>query len=254
MVWHPNPIPIAMALITMVLAFCGVILGRLIMRRSPEGIGSDTRGFVRIEAGLMTSMVALLLSLQLSSAKTAFDAQEHQVTEVAAQVIFVDTALAHSGRGSVAARATLHQLVEEMYEHTWPNAHRGTRIETPPGADLLYEQINEISPANRSQQFAKSEALDAVLGVGKTLQMLSAQNASSATVALLIVEMAWATGIFILFGLLAPSNRAAITVLALTAVTVASAIYLIAEMSAPFSGTIRVSSAPIEHALSQIGH
>lgn len=242
-----------MALITMLLAFCGVVLGRLIMRRSPEAMGADTNGFVRIVAGLMTSMVGLLLSLRLSSATTAFDAEEHQVTDVATQAIFVDTALAHSGRGSATARATLHQLVKQMYEHAWPDVPRGTRIETPPGADLLYEQINGISPANKSQQFAKSEAQNAVLGVGKTLQLLSAQNTSFATITLLIVEMAWATGIFTLYGLLAPRNHAALTVLVLTAATVASAIYLIAQMSAPFSGIIRVSSAPIEHALIQIG-
>jgi hypothetical protein len=248
-----NPVPVALALITLVFAFCGDLVGRRIMRRAPEA-ASDTRGFVRIVAGLMTSMVGLLLSLQLSSAKTAFDTQERQVDDIGAEIVFFDKALAHSGRGSATPRATLYQLVEDMYQRSWPDALRGTRVATPPGADVLFEQINAIAPANASEQFAKSVALSSALDVGKTLRQLSAQHISSAALTLLIVEMAWTAGIFILYGLLAPNNRAAFTVLAITAMTVASAIYLIAEMSEPFSGIIRISSEPIAQALSQIGH
>jgi hypothetical protein len=244
---------VALALITLVLAFCGDLVGRRIMRLSPEA-ARETVGFVRIVATLMTSMVGLLLSLQLSSAKTAFDTQERQVGDISAELVYFDSALAHSGRGSAAPRATLRELAEDMYQRAWPSEGPGTNVRTTADADILFEQINAIAPTNTTEQFAKSEALNSALDVGKTLRQLSAQHVSSAAFTLLIVEMGWIAGIFILYGLLAPNNRTAFTVLAITAVTVASAIYLIAEMSAPFSGIIRISGAPIAQALDEIGH
>ncbi|MGC2130602.1 MAG: hypothetical protein WA629_10930 [Candidatus Aquilonibacter sp.] len=250
---HVNPLPFALAAITLVLAFCGVALGRFMVRRSADDARSDTRNFIRIVITLMTSMVGLLLSLQLSSAKAAFDAQERQVTEVSSEIIFLDTALAHSGRGSQSARTTLYDTVEEMYQHAWPDEVPGKRVQVPPGADALYEQIDAIAPANESQRFAKARALTAAIDAGKTVRLISQEGKSSATGALLAVEIAWTGVIFILYGLLAPSNRAAAVVLVLTAAAVASAIFLIAELSTPFSGIIRISSVPVERAMSEIG-
>jgi hypothetical protein len=244
--------PLAFALITLLLAAGGVALGRFIARRSPQGLSAETKDLVRVSVTLMTSMVALLLSLQLSSVKTAFDSQERQVTEVGAQVVFLDRALAHSGNGSAVARVMLRGIVVGMLRRSWPDPVRGTRLETPPGADAFYDDIERVSPKNASEGFAKSSALAAALDVGKTLRLISQENSSSASLGLLAVEMAWTAGIFVFYGLLAPNNRASLVVLAVSAVAIASAIFLIAEMSSPFSGIIRISSAPLQQALSDI--
>ena len=244
--------PIAFALITLLLAAGGVGLGRFLARRSPQGLSAETKDFVKIAVTLMTLMVALLLSLQLSSVKTAFDSQERQVTDVSAQVVFLDRALALSGRGSAAGRAMLRAILVDMLRRSWPDAIRGIRLETPPDAEAFYDTIERIVPTSASQGFAKSSALAAALDIGKTLRLISQENSSSAAVGLLAVEMAWTTGIFVFYGLLAPSNRASLLVLVVSAVAIASAIFLIAEMSSPFSGIIRISSAPLQHALTEI--
>ena len=244
----------AFALITVLLGWGGVTLGRVLARRSHQGLSGDTKDFIKIAVTLMTSMVALLLSLQLSSVKTAFDGQERQVTEVGAQAVFLDRALAHSGPGSPVARAMLRAIIVDMLRRSWPDTIRGTRLETPPNADAFYDAIEAIKPSGASQTFAKSSALAAALDIGKTLRLISQENSSSAAVGLLVVEIAWTTGIFVFYGLLAPNNRASLLVIVVSAVAIASAIFLIAEMGSPFSGIIRISSAPLQQALTAIGH
>ena len=55
------------------------------------------------------------------------------------------------------------------------------------------------------------------------------------------------------FGLFAPVNGSVIAALFLAALSVASSIYLILELDQPYSGLIKISSAPLQMALEQLG-
>jgi hypothetical protein len=70
---------------------------------------------------------------------------------------------------------------------------------------------------------------------------------------LLIVLVLWVAAIYVSFGLFAPPNATVIVTLALSALAVSSAIFIILEMYTPFRGTLRISSTPILDALSQMG-
>ena len=69
---------------------------------------------------------------------------------------------------------------------------------------------------------------------------------------MLAVELAWITIIFASFGLIAPRNGTALAALILCACAVAIAIFLIVEMSEPFSGFIHIPSTALREALAQI--
>jgi hypothetical protein len=71
---------------------------------------------------------------------------------------------------------------------------------------------------------------------------------------LLVVLVSWLAIIFLTFGLYAPRNATVVTILIVCALSVAGAIFLILELDEPFTGWIRVSSAPLRNALSQLGH
>ena len=96
----------------LVLTLCGFTAGRYLGRHLPkEHLKSETTDFVKIVAALITTMAAILLGLQLSSAKNSFDSQQAEVTGIAADVIIFDTTLSHSGAGSQRAREIFHRLV-----------------------------------------------------------------------------------------------------------------------------------------------
>jgi hypothetical protein len=63
----------------------------------------------------------------------------------------------------------------------------------------------------------------------------------------------WLAIIFASFGLFAPHNGSVITALLVCALSVAGSIYLIVEMDQPYSGLIKISSAPLHTVLDQLG-
>jgi len=59
--------------------------------------------------------------------------------------------------------------------------------------------------------------------------------------------------LFACFGLLSPGNATVIAVLFICVLSVSGAIFLIDEMNTPFIGIIKVSSAPLNKALDNLG-
>ena len=70
---------------------------------------------------------------------------------------------------------------------------------------------------------------------------------------LLSVVVFWLTVTFASFGLYAQQNASVIAVLFVSALSVAAAIFLLIELDGPFEGVIKISSAPFEYALTQLG-
>ena len=69
----------------------------------------------------------------------------------------------------------------------------------------------------------------------------------------LVVVIFWLTVTFTSFGLFAPRNATVVAVLAVSAMSVAGAVFLILELDGPFSGVIKVSSGPLRYALENLG-
>jgi hypothetical protein len=67
------------------------------------------------------------------------------------------------------------------------------------------------------------------------------------------LEEFWLAAIFARFGLSAPNNGSATMALFVAALSVAGAISLMLEMDQPYSGPIKISSAPLRTALEQLG-
>jgi len=68
---------------------------------------------------------------------------------------------------------------------------------------------------------------------------------------ILIATIAWTTAIFISFGLFVRMNTTVIAAVSIADLSVAVAIFLILDLNSPFTGLIRVSSAPA-HAVLEV--
>jgi hypothetical protein len=238
---------------TLVLTLCGVTAGRYLGRHLPkEHLQSETTDFVKIVAALIITMAAILLGLQLSSAKNSFDSQQAEVTGIAADILIFDTTLSHSGPGSQRAREIFHRLVAQMIDRTWPDEWHTARLEAPGDTGELYDSVSDITPRNEEQRLSKSSAITYALELAKQVRYLGKEQTSWTSRALLAVELSWITIIFTSFGLIAPRNATAVAALVLCASAVAIAIFLIVEMSEPFSGFIHIPSTALREALAQI--
>jgi hypothetical protein len=69
-----------------------------------------------------------------------------------------------------------------------------------------------------------------------------------------VVVVCWLTILFSSFGLFAPTNGTVYITLFMTAIAVASSVFLILELDQPFGGLIKISSEPLINALKLLGN
>jgi len=69
----------------------------------------------------------------------------------------------------------------------------------------------------------------------------------------LVVLASWLFILFAGYGLVAPRNTTVIAVLFVCTLSVSAAVFLLLELSTPFSGILRISSGPLRDALSVLG-
>jgi hypothetical protein len=70
---------------------------------------------------------------------------------------------------------------------------------------------------------------------------------------LLLIVVGWVTCLFCGFGLTSRGTVTSVIALAVGSIAVASAVLLILDLSSPYSGLFRASSAPLEQALAVMG-
>ena len=70
---------------------------------------------------------------------------------------------------------------------------------------------------------------------------------------LLLIVVGWVVCLFCGFGLTSRGTLTSVIALAVGSIAVASAVLLILELSTPYSGLFRASSAPLEQALAVMG-
>jgi hypothetical protein len=213
-------------------------------------LNAETRSHVQWVVGLLTSMFALLLSLQLSSGKTNFDTQEQDVSLLASKALMLDRILLHYGPEAQGAREALRESAVALLNRVWPSEQTVASSWVPTGyGDDVYDKIQALSPKDEKQSSERALALGMAIDLGQLRWKSATRIRSSTAVPLMVVEIAWAIIIFVNLGLLAPRNATAIVSLAVCASAVSGGFFLIAEMHSPFGGLLQASSAPVREAL-----
>jgi hypothetical protein len=201
---------IAISLIVLAIVFGAALLGMLIRPMLPKHhVSDESKSVLELGMGLIATMAALLLSLQLGSAKTSFDTQRNELASISAQIILLDRALAHCGPEAQGIRDELRGDVSRAIDRIWPGEHPLSvqPSSTPETIDVLFDKIQELSPTNESQRAAKAQALTTSLSLGQTRWLMLEQQSTSASLPLLVVVVSWITIIFTGFGLFAPAMR-----------------------------------------------
>jgi len=246
------------AFIILVCMLCGMALGSYLRLVLPdEHTQADSKDILLTSAGMMATLIALIIGLLVTSAKGNYDDTTSGITQSAAKIITLNYYLTHYGPETKEVRELVRQATDLAIERIWPNESRQ-------GADLakmeestvtadVYTRIRELSPQNDSQKYLQSQALQIGADMMQSRWMLIEQSQIKLPRIFLSVLTFWLTVLFVQFGLLAPRNMTAKTALFICALSVSGAIYLILELNNPLDGTIKVSSAPLQKALFLIG-
>ena len=241
--------------IVFVCVFGGAMLGLALRSVLPDHHrSSDSKDVVKLGMGLLATMAALVLSLLISSAKSSYDSQSNEVTQMAANVVLLDRVLAHYGPESKDVRDLLRQAVAGLLAQMGPAASGAPQLKpSPSGLESVFEAIQALSPQNDAQRALRAEARQVTIDLGHTRSLLNAQSGRSIPVPFLVILVFWVTVIFASFGLFGTPNATVITALFVCALSVSGAIFLILELDQPFQGLITVSTAPLRGALATLG-
>ncbi len=174
---------------------------------------------------------------------------------MSAKVILLDRILAHYGPETKETRNLLRSAISgalDAMERKASSQHSGAPAEAG-GAEILADKIQDLSPQNDAQRSLQNQALSVAVDLAKTRWLMSQQASGSVSLPLLVVVVFWLALIFCSFGLLAPRTPIVAATLALCALSVAAAIFLVVDMYSPFGGIIHLSSAPLQTALAHLG-
>jgi hypothetical protein len=222
-----------------------------------EHTQADSKDILMSSAGMMATLIALIIGLLVTSAKGNYDDTTSSITQGGAKVITVDYYLSHYGPEAKEARDILRQAVAAGIKRIWPNeSAQGAdlaKMEAATGMADVYNKIRELSPKNDSQKYLQTQALQIGADMMQSRWMLIEQSQTNLPRIFLVVLTFWLTVLFVQFGLLAPRNRTALSALFICALSMSCAIFLILELNNPLEGTIKISSAPLHKALSLIG-
>ena len=248
----------SLATLTFVFAFGGALVGGYVRSLlPPTHLSKESQDVMRLGMGLVATMTALLLGLVTASARSAFDSQDAAIRTSAANILTLDRLLARYGPETIPIRDGLKKGLAFRIQMTWPADGSSNLDLQPTQATSAIENIENgilaLTPATETQRWFKSEALKLSEDVSKTRWRVLGSMGGSVPVVFLAVVMFWLTVTFTSFGLYTQSNASVVAVLFVAAFSVAAAVFLIMELDGPFEGVIKVSSAPLRYALSQLG-
>ena len=232
-----------------------VLIGKAFHRLLPEDhLSADTKETVKLAMGLLATMSALLLGLLVASAKSSYDNARNQVIEMAAKVAFLDRVLIGYGPEAGDVRNLLREAIEDTAHRMPPlKANTGSKLAPNTQAgNAIYVAIQRLTPNDEMQRSLKAQATTLAVELGQLRTLLVAESISSISKPLLIVVSFWLVIIFLSFTLIAPRNATATFALIVSAVAVATAIFLILELDRPFNGLLRIPSERILNVLSQL--
>src|SRR5215469_2522534 len=161
-----------------VLTLGGIFLGALLRRVLPEHhLSKDSQDVVRLGVGLIATIAALLLGLLIAAAKSTFDTQSTQVTQITADIILLDNLLAQYGPEASPIREQMRNVIGPFADQIWreKQASSAKPFEANASAEQVYLAIQALSPRSdlqRSPRGADQQRIGAnpslvICGVGQ---------------------------------------------------------------------------------------
>lgn len=238
--------------------FGGALIGLGLQRFLPKHhLSKESQDAVKLGAGVIATVTALVLGLLVSSAKSSFDAMSTRITQTSATIIIFDRVLADYGPETKNVREHLRRSTELTMNKLWPEerttATAVAAIERGGEIEALRGELRQLAPQNDDQRQLLAQARQLLSDVSASRWMLIEEAQNELPITFLVVLVLWLTILFLSFGLFAPRNATVVTALLICACTMSAAIFLILEMNRPLDGFIKVSSAPMRKALEYVG-
>lgn len=240
--------------------FAGGAVGLILQRLLPDEFTTGgPRDMIGAVVGLLTLLSALTMGLLIWTAYGVYAGQMTAIHTLAAKALQLDLALEDYGPDANPQRAHLRQAVGRAIDDVWrarqtdknfvaenfAAAVRGLRREE---GDLA-----SLHPSTDAQKQALSQANAIVEAIGQARLQMSFALSNPVSYPLILIVAGWATALFCGFGLMSKGHAMSVIVVLVGAIAVASSVYMILDLSSPYTGVFRPSAAPLEQVLEVMG-
>ena len=241
------------------LAFAFGVTGLYLQKLLPPPHTSDrSRDMITAVVGLISLLLALVLGTLIGSAYSFYATQKTEMNAFAARALQLDIALAEFGPETEPARVMMKKTLMSVRKMLWWGMEPGgmppdLTVEAPlkelRDTDVYVASLDPKTPAQH--QFQTAAAADAS-SMEQTRLLISLQLASPVSYPLLVIVVSWALILFCGFGVLSRINPTTVVALGFGAFAVGSALFLILELTQPFTGVFRVPSGAFDEMLASL--
>jgi hypothetical protein len=243
-------------LISFVAIVAGMVLGMILRRQIPAvHLRDDARDVIRLGAGFLTTLAAVLISLMIASAKTSYDIQDSHFRTLAAYLAETDQLLVQYGPEATQVRILMRQAIPAAVDRIWrekQSAAQTSAFTATSLAEQLNSAIAALTPANDAQREIKRRLGNDAAEIAHTRLLMFADGDKPILTPFLLILIFWLAVIFASFSLFVEPGRLMIAALLVFALSVSSALFLVADLSQPFVGLMQLPKDQLEHTLAPL--
>jgi hypothetical protein len=257
------------AVVLLILLGCGI--GGLFVRPllAEHHRSHDTVELVRLVITMLVTFAALVLGLLTTSVKTSFDTVGADLRALSIDLIQLDQIMRDYGPATDEARAKLRRYTAQAIATTWTDETPPTGAALPTGAaprrtrsledvqlGVMLLQVEAtlrgLEPQDEMHRKLAFDAINMFERLSQRRWKLIGEAESEISQPFYVVLVFWLAVVFASFGLSAPRNLLVFVMLGLGALSIASAVFVILDLDAPFTGTFADSSQPLREALAHL--
>ncbi len=196
-----------------------------------------------------------MLGLLIAAAKGSFDTKSGQVRQVTADIILIDALLEQYGPEALPIRVEMRKVIGPLADRLWHEkpAAAAAPFAINANAESVYIAIQALSPRDDLQRSLQARAAQISTDLAQTRLLLFVESDSAIPAPFIAILAFWLIIIFASFSMFAALNVTVFTFLSMFALSASCAIFLILELSEPFTGLLMIPSTPLRNALATLG-
>jgi hypothetical protein len=242
--------------------------GYVVKSRLPERHRS--RGaieLVQLSVNLLATFIAIVLGLLTTSVKAGFDAAYSARGTYAAELAQMDECLREYGPETAAIRQQLQSYVAAVIASTWPDEKAPAGVSYPDtsrmpltgesqtlGAILhdVGRAVRALQPADTLHQRILDACMEQYSDLTKSRWTVIEGARPSISTPFYWVLVIWLVILFACLGLTSPPDALTVIVIALSAVSITAAVFVILDMDLPYGGIFGIPSTSMRDALADM--
>jgi hypothetical protein len=237
--------------------FGASVVGMALQWVVPAQYLTDAKGTVGAMVGLVTLLLALVLGLLVFTAFSVFKDQQAEAQSLGPVVIELDVILEQYGPEALRGRVGLREALGRSRKRFFGDVKRGPQAhtfeETRATMHWMNTYFDSLQPSTERQRHLLTSARDLAKNFAQTQMLMARQLANPFPPYVLVVVVCWAAALFLGNGLVATPNAVTVGAHLAGAIAIASAIFLILELSQPYTGVIRLSPAGVDRLVQVLG-